>query len=127
VGGEKQAELFKDIVWEQMSFIEDQERDFVFVEEEIFERHTDASDHLGAGEGRLVTEGSQEIAVETGETEVGAGEVNDKETVGVKRGSETSQSRRLSTAGIASHQTHAALFGQVIETGAQFSLSIGGE
>jgi hypothetical protein len=103
VGGEEQAELFKDIVWKQMGLIEDQERGLVFVEEKIFERHADAGDHLGAGEGWLMTEGSQEIAVETGETEVGASEVDDKETVGIKRGSETPQSCRFSAAGIASH------------------------
>ena len=74
-----------------------------------------------------MSEGSQEIAVETGETEVGAGEVDDKEAVGVEGSAETPQSCRFSTAGIAGDQTHTALFGQVVETGAQFCLSFGGE
>ena len=114
MGGEKQAELFKDIIWEQMGFIKDQERDAVFVEEQIIQRQADAGDHFRAGEGRLMTKGSQEIAVETGETEEGIGEVDDKEAVGVEGGGKAAQSGGFSAAGLAGDQTHAALLGQIV-------------
>ena len=109
VGGEKQAQLLEGGVRQELSLIEDEQRGAVFVEQLVFQDRADARDHFGSGEGRLVAEGNQEIAVEAGDAQEGIGEVDDKIAVGIQRGGEAAHGGGFAAAGLSGEQAQATL------------------
>ena len=78
-----------------MGFVEDHDRETVFVLDEVIKNGTNAGDHLGTAEEGFVAQDSQNLAVKARHAQQGVGEVDDEVAVGIQTGNKAAQSGGL--------------------------------
>ena len=84
--GAEQAQLIEHGLAEQVGFVDDDERRAAFGSEQVAKGGANAGDHARAAEGWLLTEGQQQIAVETADAQQRVGQIDHQVAVEIERG-----------------------------------------